>query len=85
MKTVFGKVIFMVILAFSLVAASCNTNQRGQDMRETEEGTEDVRMRDRQESDTVSMDRETIREDDEGYGDTKTGDDSDVDLERDME
>lgn len=84
MKTVFGRTIFSVLLVFSLVAASCNTNENRRDVRvrESDDGTEDVRVRENFENDTASFERErTIRQNDEG--DRTIREEVDVEAERD--
>lgn len=84
MKTVFGRTIFSVLLVFSLVAASCNTNEtrREVQIKENDDGTEDVRVREHHESDSASFDREkTIRQNSEG--DKTIKEEVDVETERD--
>ncbi|HLN21734.1 MAG TPA: hypothetical protein VK213_11635 [Bacteroidales bacterium] len=83
MKTVFGKSIFSIILVFSLVAASCNTNENRKDVRvrKGNDGNEDVRVKEHRENDSVSIDREKkIRQDNDG--DKTVKEDVDVDRKR---
>lgn len=84
MKTVFVKLVFIVLLAFSLIAVSCNTNQRRDDVRvrEGNDGKEDVRVKQRMDNDSVSVNRErTIRQNEEG--DRKLREDVDVERDKD--
>lgn len=81
-SSAFGKFIISAMLVTGL--AACNTNQRSQEGSERSEGSEDVRIRQDTDRDTMNTDRDaTIRTDEDGYGDTKVQDNTKVDLERD--
>jgi AAA15 family ATPase/GTPase len=88
-KSVFGKVVVSIILVFGLVAGSCG-NRSSEEIRvkESDDGSKEMRMEERRENDTVSFEREkTIKTDEDGYGKTKVETEvekkSDSDLERD--
>ena len=72
MKSFFGKVFVSFVLILGLTAASCN--QRSSDVR-VNEGDEDIRMREHN--------VDSVRQEDEGYGDTKVRDNTRIDMERD--
>lgn len=83
-SSAFGKFVIAAMLVTGL--AACNSNQRSDERRvnERNDGSEDVRTRQNVGTDTVRTDRDaTIRQDEEGYGDTKVRDNTKVDLERD--
>lgn len=67
-KSVFGKAIISVMIVFSLIAGSCNT-RRSDEMRvrERNDGSEKVEIKQQRDNDSVSVDREkTIKQDDDG-------------------
>ena len=81
-STVFGKFLVSVMIVFTLVASSCNT-QRSEDVRvrERNDGSRDMRIRERSENDSVTYEREkTIRQDQDG--DRKIKEETDVDRSR---
>jgi hypothetical protein len=83
-SSVFGKFIISAMLITGL--AACNTNQRSEEVRvkERKDGSEEVRIKQDVDNDSVKIDRDaTIRKDEDGYGDTKVKDNTKVDLERD--
>ncbi|HEX2920012.1 MAG TPA: hypothetical protein VHO50_02485 [Bacteroidales bacterium] len=86
MKTVFAKLMFIVVLVFSLIILSCNTNQQREGMRGGQDENEQVRGQRSMDRDTTSVNRErNTRDNDNGYGDTRNNNGSDVDLERDRD
>lgn len=85
-KSVFGKVLVSFMLVLGLTAASCQQRSEEVRVKETEDrqGNEEVRIRERQNNDSVDIKRDqTIREDEDGYGDTKVKDNTKIEMERD--
>ena len=84
MKSVLGKVLVSAMLVLGLTAASCNQRSGEVKVKEDREGNEEVRIRERQNTDSVDIKRDqTIERDEDGYGDTKVKDNTKIDMERD--
>lgn len=83
-RSVSVKILISAAFILGISAASCN--QRSGEVRYNEdtEGNEDVRIRERQNNDSVDINRDQVIESDEdGYGDTKVRDNTKIDMERD--
>lgn len=66
-KSVFGKVLVSFMLVIGLTAASCNQRSEEVRVKEDREGNEEVRIRERQNNDSVDIKRDqTFRQDEDG-------------------
>lgn len=82
MKSVFGKVFVTVILVLGLTATSCNQKSGEVKVKEDSQGNKEVRMKERQNTDSVDIKRDqTIKTD--ADGDKTIKDNSKVNVDRD--
>lgn len=83
-RSVFGKVLVSFMLVLGLTAASCQQRGGNERVNDDMQENEDVRIRERQNNDSVDIQRDQIiREEDDGYGDTKVRDNTEIEMERD--
>lgn len=81
MNSVFGKVLVSAMLVLGLTAASCNQRSGEVRVQDDTEENDDVRIRDRQNNDSVDINRDqAIDRDDDA--DKMINDNSNVDVDR---
>lgn len=84
MNSVFGKLLVSAMLVLGLTASSCNQRSGEVKVKEDREGNEEVRIRERQNTDSVDIKRDqTIERDADGDKTIKDNSKVDVDVDRD--
>lgn len=82
-RSVFGKVLVSFMLVIGLTAASCQQRSEEVRVKEDREGNEEVRIRERQNNDSVDIKRDqTLRQDEDG--DIKVNERTKVETDRDQ-